>query len=298
MKNLKISKKKQCDSEYFGVLHLTDLHFGEGIDLPHNKYNWKVAGKRLKKYIDESCRFFDSYGVKKVFVAMTGDFINSSRRLDELLTNVENSANTVIGAFDILRQALDDLNEKYQLSIAACYGNESRLDKEFIMSKSVVSNNFDSTLYKMLKAYYSGSDVKFVKEGLEFIVCCNSVNILLVHGYGFEKNLEAAVSKLRAKYAAQGVMIDYVLSGHIHSPYMNMLWSRGGSLSGDNAYSFNELQLVGRASQSAVVFGKNKERNGIIFDLCEPNCEGYSISPELQNNRSDEQKNAVVCVDM
>lgn len=281
----------------FGVLHLTDLHFGEGIDLKHNKYDWDIAGKRLEKLRNEACRFFDSYGIKNIIIAMTGDLMNSSRRLDEVLTNKDNIASSVVGAFDLLRQLINDLSDCYNVKIACCYGNESRLDKDFSAVEPIVSNNLDGTIYKMLQVHYMGDErVQFIGEDLELIIQCGDKNILLVHGNSFGKNIEDSINKMKAKYNSQGVNIDYVLTGHIHSPHLNPLWSRGGSLSGDNAYSYNSLNMTNRASQSAIVFEDNGDRHGVVIDLNNTDkYNGYKIDDRLKMySRKSNYNNVVV----
>ena len=50
--NLKAITKKKCietKQNVVGVIHITDTHFNELIDIPNNKYDFKVASKRLKK---------------------------------------------------------------------------------------------------------------------------------------------------------------------------------------------------------------------------------------------------------
>ena len=100
-----------------GVVHFSDLHFNELVSLPNNKFDFKVASKRIKRHIQAAKSYFSTQHITNVVVALTGDLINSDRRLDELLTNSTNRAQAVFIATDILQQAIIDLNQSYNLSL-------------------------------------------------------------------------------------------------------------------------------------------------------------------------------------
>lgn len=55
------------------IVHLTDLHFNELINLSFNRYDFKIASKRLKKFINNSIKYLKSQGVKDVCLVMTGE---------------------------------------------------------------------------------------------------------------------------------------------------------------------------------------------------------------------------------
>lgn len=286
------------NDECVGIIQLTDYHFNEQVDLPHNKYNWKIAGQRLKKHVDESIRFFKSHNVQKVVFAMTGDLTNSTRRLDEVLENSTNLANCVVLAYDLIRKAVDDVASEFRkVHILSAWGNESRLDKDIGYINALASNNFDSTIYKLLKIYYEGfpdsiNNIRFVDEGLEVLLEIAGKNVLFLHGHTYGPDLEKSTVKIKAKYASKGVIIDYIISGHIHSPFISGYFARAGSGTGDNNFNFNALHIAGRASQNAFIFEKNGNRQGLMIDLQEiDNIVGYEFCKALEsyNSKSDKK---------
>lgn len=268
-----------------GLIQLTDMHFNEQVDLPHNKYNWEIAGKRLRKHVLESIRFFYTYDVTNVVVAISGDSINSSRRPDELLTNAKPIANGVVMAYDYLRQTIDELHKEFNISVLSAWGNESRLDKDIGYVDNIASNNFDSSIYKHLAMEFEDvSNVSFIGEGLEVLINVCGLNVLILHGHTYENDLEKATVKIKAKYASKGVIIDYVISGHIHSPFISGYFARGGSMTGDNTYNFNALHIAGRASQNSFVFQEDGTRLGLMVDLQNvDNIDGYKFCKSLES---------------
>jgi len=100
------------DGKRIGVIQVTDNHLNELVDMPGNTFDFKVAAKRLKKFIAEATRVLLGQGVVKVLVAFTGDLLNSDRRLDELLSQSTNRAKATVLAVDLYKHMLLDINVK------------------------------------------------------------------------------------------------------------------------------------------------------------------------------------------
>ncbi len=105
-KTYKSKSLKICLSKNVGIFHLTDLHFNELIDLEHNKYDFTIAAKRLKKFVNKAKDYFKVNNVKKILIACTADFINSDRRIDELLSQSTNRSKATFLALVLLRQVI------------------------------------------------------------------------------------------------------------------------------------------------------------------------------------------------
>lgn len=279
----KIPKISSIDKANFGILHISDAHFGEQVDLDNNKYNWDIAGKRLRKYVLESMRIFDTYSVKDVLIVLGGDLVNSDRRLDEILTNADNRASVIIGATQLLQQVICEVSAKYKTSVISCWGNESRRLPEMGCSTIIASDNYDHTIYKILENNFATSPVNFMGEGLEMLVEFKGVNIFVTHGHTYSNDLEKAISQVRSKYSGDNYTIDYFLSGHIHSSRIGYDYSRAGSLTGNNAYNYNALHINGRASLNTTIFMPNKDRLGFVIDLQNTdNVNGYLVQDLLK----------------
>ncbi len=264
-----------------GVLQLTDIHFNEAVELAQNRYNFEVAGQRLKKLVNEAHRAWKARGIRSVLLAFTGDLMNSDRRLDELLANQDNRARATLGAVDILRQLIADLVELgYRVTCADSNGNEGRCTKEVGWVDKVASDNYDETICRMLEYMFRDHpSVSWASraDATECVVEVAGQNLLLIHGHQFTKDMEGSVSKTVSKYAKRGIIIRYVISGHIHSGYINENFARAPSPVGDNAYSDKALNLTGRAGGAFYVFEPDGSVHGTLVDLqCVDGVDGYS----------------------
>ena len=278
-----------------GVLHLTDIHFNETVELAQNKYNFEVAGKRLQKLVERAHSSWQKDGVSHVVLAITGDLMNSDRRLDELLANQDNRARATLGAVDILQQLTQDLITKgYTVTGADVNGNEGRCTKEVGWVPKVASDNYDETICRMLEYLFRDhSAVQWASrdDATELVINIAGHNWLLIHGHQLGKDLEASTGKLVSKYAKRGVQIRYVISGHIHSEYMNENFCRSSSPVGDNAYSDKALNLTGRAAGSFFTAFDDGSIEGTMVDLQEyDEFEGYA---PIEAYRASNPKSAI-----
>jgi transposase-like protein/predicted phosphodiesterase len=268
-----------------GVVHLSDLHFNELVDLPHNKYDFQVASKRIKRHIEASKKYFSTQDIGNVLLSLTGDLINSDRRLDEMLNNATNRASAVFIAIDIMQQAIHELTEDFDVSVACVSGNEARTQKEYGWSDILATDNYDFTIFNMLRALFVGSPVKFISgDPMELVITVAGQNLLMLHGHGaIGAKHESSVNQIMGRYANHGIPIDYVISGHIHSARVGDIYSRSSSMVGANDYSEKALNLSGRASQNCYIFYSNGNRDGIKVDLQNvKGTKGYDITKSLE----------------
>jgi len=289
-----ISKKTPIfsESKAVGIIQISDTHFNELVDLPNNKYDFKVASKRLKTFITRAKTYLNAMGVKKVFVGMTGDLMNSDRRLDELLSMASNRAQATFLSVEILKQVLQDLQKDYKVSVGCITGNESRAKDEVGWSDIVASDNYDFTIFNILKYIFKDTDVDFIesKDASELVVNIAGMNVLLLHGHGSIKaKHETSITQIKGRYSSHDIKIDYVLSGHIHSARIGDTYGRSSSLVGANAYSEKALNLEGRASQNIYIVHDNKTVDGIKIDLQYYDEKGYDITEELESYNAKSQ---------
>ena len=279
----KFKKVKQGNS--VGVLQISDTHFNELVSLPHNNYDFKVASRRLKHYVNRAKEIFKVYDIDNVLIAITGDLINSDRRLDEMLNMSTNRSKAVFLAVDLLQQIIFDVGEDYSVSVACVTGNESRLKQDWGWSDFMASDNYDFVIFEILRHYFKTTDVQFVVDDpTEVVVNVAGQNLLLLHGNGsFTTQYEKSVNQIKGRYAGRGVQIDYIISGHIHSARVGDIASRSSSLVGANEYSEKGLNLSGRASQNIYIFHENKNIDAMKIDLQYVGEECYDIDTELES---------------
>ena len=284
----KLSTYTQKHSEQtscVGVIQFSDVHFNELVDLPHNKYDFTVASKRCKHFVNQATKYFKAFGVTNVLMVQSGDLLNSDRRLDELLNMATNRAKATFLAVDILQQVIMDLNSNFNVSVAMVTGNESRVKKDWGWSGNIASDNYDYTIFQTLRYIFKDSDITFVDgDPTEVVVEVAGQNLLVLHGNGSIKGgLSKSVTQLMGRYRARGIDINYVIFGHIHEASVSDLYSRSSSMVGANDYSEKALNLSGRASQNCYIFYNNGNRDGIKVDLQNYTDDMYDIEKSLES---------------
>jgi len=270
--------------EATGILHLSDLHFNELIDIPGNKYDFRVASRRLKKLVDRAISLFSMDDITEVVVCMTGDLLNSSRRLDELLVASTNRSKATFLSVEILRQVIQHLNTRFNVTLACVSGNESRVNQEMGFTDDLVTDNYDFTIFNILRyIFMDAPGVTFLKgDPYEMVLSINGRNILMTHGYNAKGKIEDYVAKTKGRYASKGIMIDYMIFGHLHSARIGDTYARSSGLCGANAYSERELNLTSRASQNLHIV-REDGIDSIKVDLQETDgIEGYPIHEALE----------------
>lgn len=260
----------ETDGKVIGVIQLSDLHFNELINIKSNQYDFNIASKRLQKLARESRKYFLVNGVTDVFILCSGDFLNSDRRLDELLAMATNRSKATFISTQILENMFIDLNTHFNLHVAGVCGNESRVGKDFNWGNELISDNYDFTIFNILR--YKLKDVQGINflgmsDKPEEVIEINGKNFLMLHGNQLSKDITKDVSKLIAKYAQVDIIIDFVIFGHLHEAMIADRYARSSSLCGSNNYSEDALLLNGKASQNIYLVFSEDRIDAIKVDL-------------------------------
>ena len=293
-----IIKHETFNNDYAGIIHLSDWHLNEIVNLRHNKYNFKIASQRAKKLVCESKRVFKSYGIKNVLIAMTGDFISAIKHPDQLISMETSRSQAVFVGASIIEQMISDLNEEFNISVCAVAGNETRESSfKVVPANSILmSDNLDINIFSILKVMFRNTNVKFLSTNIiDCIVKVNKYNFLFTHSHTLNhSNLQKAIMELKGKYVNKNTRIDFVAFGHIHNSIVSPDggYFRCGGLIGDNNFSYNSLNYCSKASQNIYIVG-NDEVNGMSIDLQKyENFEGYNINQEIIDGQ-DTDKNEI-----
>ena len=260
----KLSKKKH-NTEAAIVIQLADLHLNELVELESNKYDFDIASKRLQKYAYKVKEYVKFHKANKVLIAITGDLINSDRRLDEKLAMATNRAKATFLGVHLLKHFILDINEIAEVQVCCVTGNESRVNFELGWVDMVASDNYDFTIFEMLRLLLP--DINFLRgDALELVVEINGKNMLVIHGHQLGRMDSNQVGKVISKYSAKGVIIDFIICGHLHETMIRDNIARSASLVGSNAYSENALNLSGTAAQNIYCF-TDDGRHDVRIDL-------------------------------
>jgi predicted phosphodiesterase len=261
------------------IVHVADTHFNELVDLDCNKYDFEVASKRLQKFAHHVKRYAEFYNVNNILVAITGDLMNSDRRLDEKLAMSSNRAKATFLGVHLLKHFIVDIGRNKNVSVACVTGNESRVAQELGWVDIVASDNYDFTIFEILKLLLP--DVEFISGNPnELVIKVAGQNVLMMHGHQLGKMDSTRIAKVISKFSRKNIEINFLICGHLHEACISDFWARSSSLVGANAYSENALNLSSRASQNIYILTEDG-RHDIRIDLQDSDFEGYDISLEL-----------------
>ena len=274
-----------------GILQISDTHFNELIypmESNGNSYDFNIASKRLKKFVSEAIPIFKLYNIDQVLIAITGDLINSDRRLSEKMASATSQVRAALLATYLLQQVIIELSEHFSVSVASVVGNESRLGiDDFDSSDTLVSNNWDVMIYNNLRMLFDGKPIEFIdalNQVQQVVTLDNGFNVLLIHGnYQKAPISDKSIGTILQSYIYKGVPIHAVICGHIHSASIGDMVSRSSSLCGANAYSTNDLMFISRASQNLLIVNEDLGYHGMKLDLQNTDgYDGYNIIKELE----------------
>ena len=267
------------------VIHLSDHHFNELVDLPTNRFDFTIAAKRLKLLALKTKLIGDSYGAERVVVFFGGDLMNSDRRLDELLAMSTNRARATLLAVHLYKQFLIDLREDFFVDCFGVTGNESRVKDNIGWVDVVATDSYDFTIYNMLQAVFDATEDKGMRfhdfQANEVVFQVHKETFLGIHGHQINATDQKKVQAMIGKYAAKGINITHILCGHIHATVVSDYISRNASLVGNNAYSEQGLGYVSKAAQNVHIVTPNG-LDGFKCDLQNTDgIEGYDIIDKL-----------------
>ena len=269
------------------VAHLTDTHFNELVDLPNNKYDFRVASRRLQKYACMIKLQALVHNAQKVHLAIGGDLINSDRRTDEYMEQASDRGAACGISSDLMMQFISDLRQDLFIECYCVPGNEGRATKELGFAKSTAMYSFDVMVYRFAKdllnlVFPADPGLKFHDpEPNEKLFDVLNKKFLLMHGHTVKATDQKAVQAIIGKYSQAGVKVDHILCGHIHNTFLGDMCSRSASLCGGNAYSDQGLNFASRAAQNLHIV-TNDSAHGVKVDLQDYSIwEGYEIQNKL-----------------
>jgi len=279
--------KRNNKARGVGVIQLTDLHANELIDLPHNQYNFEVLSKRMKLYAHKCLKGFKSANIKKVALLITGDLLNSDRRLDELLNQATNrSKASVLMQHLLIQFILEIRNAGYSVTIVSVMGNESRVGKEMPFSREGLSDNYDFTIVASVKQTLEFAKIKGIYWGtidkVEEVVEIDGRNWLISHDLSKYTDKQDKTQSTIGRYSLQGTKIEFLLAGHIHDTKVTANSARSSSMTGSNAYNEIALNLAGKAQGNYFIAQDGCIETTVVDLQNTDGVDGYAIVKELE----------------
>lgn len=249
---------EDCSKDYATIVHLTDLHAGEGIDNSFNAYSKDIMQRRLRQYCEKVVRTSYLFGQEKCYVVLGGDLINGAIHINSRLENNENVINQVISAAEGVSQFLAEVSRFYrEVHVYSVPGNHSRLfpNKE----ENQYGEYLDKLVSYIVEAKCSSvNHIEFHKNTIEDSIASFSVMGNLVYAVHGDKDTAANV--VQNLTMMTGEKPDIVLMGHRHTNGLTTVYDtkvyESGCVSGPDTYCMDK-RLRNRPEQTLLVVGED-----------------------------------------
>ena len=144
-------KKHKAKKGAVVLVQIADTHFNELVDMESNQYDFKIASKRLQKFAYYVKEYAKLHKATSFLIGITGDLINSDRRLDEKLSMATNRAKATFLGVHLLKHFILDLQEFADVKVCCVTGNESRVNQDLGWIDLCATDNYDFTIFEMLR---------------------------------------------------------------------------------------------------------------------------------------------------
>ena len=245
------NKEKQA------CLVLSDIHYGETVDIFLNKYDTNICKQRMNHLINKTIEYCRLNEINILNVFMLGDLISNEHYTTIRLSNRENMIEQIIGVSELLSESMMKLASNIPIvTIGITTGNHERVHQK---KDNLNKDNYVTLIKEFLTLRLANiSNIVFMENKYDNeIITANicGLNIVGTHGDKTDKKQETyqLSSLLNQK-------IDILLVGHYHEMATQVHHEttviRNGSMVGSNEYSRN-LKLHTRPTQRLLIVSED-----------------------------------------
>lgn len=192
-----------------GILCLSDIHYGIGVDNEKNIYNPQICIESFEKVYKETVEYTQFYKLKKIHVLLGGDLISGLIHTNLRLQQLEDIISQIKNLSDILVKFLSNLREVNpytEIVVHLTAGNHGRMMED--KKKSLSSENFEHLIAWHLETL--GFNVNQGGDCILFNVAGHKIGAL--HGH------QVAPAKAYSYIVGlKKVIPDAILMSHYHS---------------------------------------------------------------------------------
>lgn len=254
------------------VVLVSDLHVGAVVvNVLGNSYDFTIAKKRMKKYINEIIRIAQSEGVNQIDIVSLGDLTeNVHMRKSQGFDTEFNYSQQIVKAYQLLRDFIVNLSQFFLVTYQGISGNHDRIagnkDDNLDGDSSVVVIN------EMIKEFIVNANATRIKyneaDNINYSTWLeiNGAKLKFVHGDNEKGNKKLAIHSDQ-----DNEHYNVLVMGHLHhydvkEVGINKYELHVGSLEGANNYG-RKGKFTSSASQGLIIIGENGEIDIRRIDL-------------------------------
>ncbi|WP_298357489.1 metallophosphoesterase [Rhodoblastus sp.] len=260
------------------VLPISDVHMGEVIDLEQmggrNSYNRAIAARRLERLFQSVVKLGTSHWhgppPAVIYVVLLGDLITGEIHDELAKTNDLLSIPAVRELSGLLISGLDLLLQKFacEIRVVSLPGNHGRTTRK-PEAKGAAINSYDTLVAWSVESWYRAKGAKRISFSApasgDALINIAGWRVLFTHGnnigsrggmgfIGPAATIARGMQRVIQDYAAVGEIVDYVVTGHFHTPIELEQGFCNGSVPGPSEYSMQGRMRSHPASQWFLTF--------------------------------------------
>ena len=234
------AKSKEHASEAL-ILPISDPHMGEVVDLQQmggrNSYNKEIAKRRLERlfqqYVKMGTTHWTGPAPEVIYLVLMGDLISGIIHEELAKTNDLLSIPSVKTVTECIIAGINLLLEHFEcpINVISIPGNHSRLTRK-PESKDFAIDSFDTLVAWNIESWFAAREVDRVRFSApasgDALVTIHGWNFLFTHGdrmgskggmgfVGPAATIARGMQKIIQDYAADGIIVDYVITAHFHT---------------------------------------------------------------------------------
>ena len=245
------------NKEKQGILVISDVHYGETVDIFLNKYNSDICKQRMAYLIDKTIEYCKLNSINVLNVFLLGDLISNEHYTCIRLFNRENMIEQIIGVSELLSESIMKLAQNVKMvTIGITSGNHCRVHKK---GENLNKDNYTTLIKEFLTLRLANvSNVTFMENKYDDeVITANICGLNIVGTHGDKTDKKQATYQLSSLLNQK---IDILLVGHFHEMATQVHHEttviRNGSVVGSNEYSRN-MNLHTRPCQRMLIVSEN-----------------------------------------
>lgn len=253
------------------IVGLSDLHIGALVENDINTFNYNVAIKRMKEYLNKVVTECKKNNITEVFVINLGDSIENPYMHNLMYDSEFTMSEQILKASDLIIKFLIGLSEHVLVKVAGISGNHDRLHED--KKKSLDGDSAIKGINYAIQSYIENAKIDRIvyvqAKDYEHSIQLNGVNIKFLHGDLDSMN----DSNLIAKHSSlDGIDYSLIIMGHYHHHRIIELGLEKfivvfGSLKGADNFGM-KIRKINSASQGIVIIHEDKEIEIKRIKLC------------------------------
>lgn len=253
-----IAHQPKLTKHKYGVLMLSDWHYGAICDSQWNYYNTTIAKERATTLIKKAQRHILNNHITDLVVECNGDMVEGLIHLGCRVASEESVVEQIVNVSKLLAECILSLKPYVQsIKVVTTLGNHGRLIPNR-KEQADERENFEMLIPEFLRLML-GNDIPVItSQGMDFVKY-NIDNKVVCVSHGHHDKVTSAIENMVKIY---GEVPNEVHLAHYHHAIdlneSNIHITVNGSLKGTDDFSIKATRCATKPSQNLIVYDEDR----------------------------------------